>query len=46
MNLTIYLKSKFREIRDKFKVSPNSLENVNTCQFEGAEYKSDKSINF
>ena len=40
-NLTLYLKSKFRKIGAKIKISPDLLENMNTCQFEGAEYESD-----
>ena len=44
-NLTLvfkdfYLKSKFRLIGVKNKISPNLLENIYTCQFEGAEYES------
>ena len=40
-NLTLYLKSKFRELSVKIKISSDLLKKVNNCQFEGGEYESD-----
>ena len=37
----LYLKSKFRQVGAKIKISSDLLENVYTSQFEDAEYESD-----
>ena len=39
----LYLKFKFRQFGAKIKIQSALLENVNTSQFEGAEYESDIS---